>query len=133
MSASCGSTALLFSTKVSILPGTTCHTVANLRSEQGELLDEQLTFVLVELPVTAVQSGLHKLLYPMKTLHTVTEPTKYPAFWNEEWLRRALDELNTRNMTPEERAASARVTATNAEAVKAERRRVEQAMANGLR
>jgi hypothetical protein len=61
----------------------------------------------------------------MKTLHT-TEPTQYPAFWNEEWLKRAIDELDTRKMTPEERAYFARVTAANAEAVNAEKKRIEE-------
>ena len=68
----------------------------------------------------------------MKSLHT-TEPTQYPAFWNEEWLQRAIDELNTRKMSPEERATFARITAANAEAVNAERRRVAQVVANALR
>ncbi|WP_232326036.1 hypothetical protein [Spirosoma montaniterrae] len=63
----------------------------------------------------------------MKTLHT-TEPTQYPAFWNEEWLRRAIDELDTRKMTPEERAHFARVTAANAEAVKAEKQKIREAV-----
>lgn len=45
-------------------------------------------FVLVELakfdlPVSNVQTDLEKLVYTMKTLHT-TEPTQYPAFWDEE-------------------------------------------------
>ena len=61
----------------------------------------------------------------MKTLHT-TEPSQYPAFWNEEWLKRAIDELDTRKMTPEERAYFARVTAANAEAVNAEKKRIEE-------
>ncbi len=62
----------------------------------------------------------------MKTLHT-TELTQYPAFWNEEWLKRAIDELDTRKMSPEERAYFARVTAANAEAVNAEKKRIEEA------
>lgn len=62
----------------------------------------------------------------MKTLHT-TESTQYPAFWNEEWLKRAIDELDTRKMTPEERAYFARVTAANAEAVKAEKQKIREA------
>jgi hypothetical protein len=62
----------------------------------------------------------------MKTLHT-TEHTQYPAFWNEEWLKRAIDELDTRKMTPEERAYFARVTAANAEAVKAEKQKIREA------
>lgn len=63
----------------------------------------------------------------MKTLHT-TEPTQYPAFWDEECLRRAIEELDTRKMTPEERAYFARVTAANAEAVKAEKQRIAEAV-----
>lgn len=80
-------------------------------------------FVMVELAkfskqVADIKTDLEKLVYTMKTLHT-TEPTQYPAFWDEEWLKRAIDELDTRKMTPEERAYFARVTAANAEAVKA--------------
>lgn len=63
----------------------------------------------------------------MKTLHTVTEPTQYPKFWDEEWLRRAIEELDTRQMSPEERAYFARVTAANAEAVKAEKVKIKEA------
>jgi 3-methyladenine DNA glycosylase AlkD len=63
----------------------------------------------------------------MKTIHTA-EPTQYPAFWNEEWLRRAIDELDTGKMTPEERAYFARVTAANAEAVKAEKQKIREAV-----
>lgn len=120
----------------SILPGAAYHTIANLRNEQGELLDEQLTFVLVELakfdlPAASIQTNLDKLLYTMKTLHTATEPTQYPEFWNEEWLRRAIKELNTRQMSPEERAAFTRFVARNAETVNADRRRVEKALMGG--
>jgi Na+-transporting NADH:ubiquinone oxidoreductase subunit NqrC len=60
----------------------------------------------------------------MKTLHP-TEPTQYPEFWNEEWLRVALNELNTRNLSLEDRASFARAIAIKAEGMNAERRRVE--------
>ncbi|WP_317046733.1 hypothetical protein [Spirosoma pollinicola] len=108
------------------------HTVANLRSEEGEIIDNQMTFITVELAkfnkqVADIESDLEKLVYTMKTLHT-TEPTQYPAFWNEEWLKRAIDELDTRKMTPEERAYFARVTAANAEAVKAEKQKIREAV-----
>ncbi|MCY7359063.1 MAG: Rpn family recombination-promoting nuclease/putative transposase [Rudanella sp.] len=114
-----------------ILPTTLFHTVANLRSEQGEIIDSQMRFITVELAkftkqVTEVETDLDKLVYTMKTLHT-TQPTQYPAFWNEDWLRRAIDELDTRKMTPEERAYFARVTAANAEAVKAEKQKIAEA------
>lgn len=109
-----------------ILPTAGYHTLANLRDEQGEPIDEQMTFILVELakfekPVAAIVTDLDNLLYTMKKLHEVTEPTQYPKFWNEEWLQRAIDELNTRKMTPEERFQFARYTAINAEAVNAEK------------
>ncbi len=115
-----------------ILPTTDFHTVANLRNEQGEIIDDQMTFVMVELTKftkqeSEVETDLDKLVYTMQTLHT-TEPTKYPAFWNEEWLRRAIDELDTRKMSPEQRAYFARVTAANAEAVKAEKQKIQEAV-----
>ena len=89
-----------------------------------------MTFITVELAkfnrqLADIKIDLDKLVYTMKTLHT-TDPTQYPAFWNEEWLKRAIDELDTRKMTPEERAYFARVTAANAEAVKAEKQRIEE-------
>lgn len=113
------------------LPTRHFHTVANLRSEEGEILDSQMTFITVELtkftkPLAQIETDLDKLIFTMKTLHT-TEPTQYPAFWNEEWLRRAIDELHTRNLTPEERATFARKIAINAEAVNAEKRKIKEA------
>lgn len=120
-----------------ILPTAHFHTVANLQSEQGEIIDSQMTFIIVELAkfnkqVAEIESDLDKLVYTMKTLHT-TKPTQYPAFWNEEWLRRAIDELDTRKMTAEERAYFARVTAANAEAVKAEQKRIEEVKENTIK
>jgi predicted transposase/invertase (TIGR01784 family) len=102
-----------------ILPTIDFHTVANLRSEQGEIIDSQMSFIVVELAKfrkqeSEVETDLDKLVYTMKTLHT-TEPTKYPAFWNEEWLRRAIDELDTRKMSSEQRAHFARVTGRETE------------------
>ena len=64
-----------------------------------------MTFITVEMAkfnkqAADIETDLDKLVYTMKTIHTA-EPTQYPAFWNEEWLKRAIDELNTRKMTPE--------------------------------
>ncbi|WP_332368715.1 hypothetical protein [Spirosoma telluris] len=89
-----------------------------------------MTFITVELAkfnkqVADIKTDLDKLVYTMKTLHT-TDPTQYPTFWNEEWLKRAIDELDTRKMTSEERAYFARVTAGNAEAVKAEKQKIQE-------
>ncbi len=122
----------------SILPTANYHTLANLRDEQGELVDHQMTFITVELAefdkvIADVLTDLDKLIYTMKTIHEVTEPTQYPPFWNEEWLQRAIDELDTRKMTPEERFQFARITAINAEAVNAEKRRIEEIQFEAVR
>lgn len=116
-----------------VLPTTDFHTIANLRNEQGEIIDSQMSFILVELAKftkqeSEIETDLDKLVYTMKTLHT-TEPTKYPAFWNEEWLKKAIEELDTRRMTPEERAYFARVISANAEVVRAEKRKIREALA----
>lgn len=108
------------------------HNVSNLRNEQGELIDEQMTFVTVELDKFALQetdcqTDLQKLIYTMKTIHTVTQPTQFPKFWDEEWLKVAIDELDSRKMTPDEKASLEILIARNAEAVKAESRKIKEA------
>jgi ribonuclease HII len=64
----------------------------------------------------------------MKTIHTVTQPTQFPKFWDEEWLKIAIDELDSRKMTPDERASLEILIARNAESVKAESRKIKQAL-----
>ncbi len=88
-----------------ILPGPDYHTVANLRKASGELIDEQLTFVLVELDkfsrsANALRTDLDKLIYTMQNVDKeARDQSQEPDFWQEDWLRAALDELDTRKMT----------------------------------
>jgi predicted transposase/invertase (TIGR01784 family) len=115
-----------------ILPYDDFHTLANLRNEKAELFDDQMTFVTVELDKFTLQevdcqTDLQKLIFTMKTLHTVTQPTQFPQFWNEEWLRVAIDELDSRKMTPDEKASLEILIARNAESVKAESRKIKEA------
>ena len=115
----------------SILPTPAYHTVANLRDETGEIIDAQMTFITVELAkfdlaVANIRTNLEKLIYTMKTVDTSIF-AEYPDFWDEEWLRRAINELNTRGMTSEERYQFARITAKNAEAIWAEKQKIEDA------
>ena len=63
----------------------------------------------------------------MRTIHTVTQPTQFPQFWNEEWLKVAIDELDSRKMTPDEKASLEILIARNAESVKAENRKIKDA------
>ncbi|GAB2515873.1 hypothetical protein GCM10027085_02210 [Spirosoma aerophilum] len=70
--------------RLSILPTASFHTIANLRSEESEIIDTQMTapaerFINIELSkfdkqLTEIATDLEKLVYTMKTLHT-TEPT----------------------------------------------------------
>jgi hypothetical protein len=62
----------------------------------------------------------------MKTIHTVTQPTQFPKFWDEAWLKVAIDELDSRKMTPDEKASLEILIARNAESVKAESRKIKE-------
>ncbi len=120
-----------------ILPNSHYHTIANLRDENGELFDDLMTFITVELEKftlqeVAIQSNLEKLIYTMKTLHTVTPSTQFPKFWNEEWLKVAIDELDSRKMSPDEKASFEMLVARNAEVIRAESRKNEKAISNLL-
>lgn len=120
-----------------ILPYDDFHTLANLRNEKSELFDEQMTFVTVELDKFTLQAidcqtDLQKLIYTMKTIHTVTQPTQFPKFWDEEWLKIAIDELDSRKMTPDEKASLEILIARNAEAINKERRQLQKMIANFL-
>jgi hypothetical protein len=117
-----------------ILPYSQFHTVANLRNEQGELFDDQMTFITVELDKFTLQevdcqTDLQKLIYTMKTIHThtFTNPIQFPKFWDEDWLKVAIDELDSRKMTPEEKASLEILIARNAESVKAESKKIAEA------
>ncbi len=118
-----------------ILPYDDFHTLANLRNEKAELFDEQMTFVTVELdkftlPELDCKTDLQKLIFTMKTIHThtFTNPIQFPKFWDEDWLKVAIDELDSRKMTPDEKASLEILIARNAESVKAESRKIKEAI-----
>jgi hypothetical protein len=56
----------------------------------------------------------------MRTIRTVTQSTQFPKFWNEEWLKIAINELDSRKLTPNEKASFEILVARNAEAVNEE-------------
>ena len=102
---------------ISILAGKTYktkeyHQIGTLRNQHGEEIDNQITHVIVELGKfnlrqEEVKTDLDKLLYTMKTTEktSVLEPFNPPEFWDEEWMKAAVEELNLRAMTPQERFA----------------------------
>ncbi|MBO0933646.1 Rpn family recombination-promoting nuclease/putative transposase [Fibrella aquatilis] len=110
------------------------HNVAVLKNQHNELIDEQMTFITVELDkfkkgLSDITSNLDKLLYTMKTIHEVSEPTQFPPFWNEEWLRVAIQELDKRALTPEQRLSYEMTISANALAVKNEQKKIQEAEA----
>ncbi len=119
---------------VSIFPHITDYqNIAILKNQNNELIDDQLTFITVELDkfdkdLGAIQSDLDKLIYTMKTIHEVSEPTQFPQFWNEEWLRVAIQELDKRAFTPEQRLSYEMTISANALAVKNENKKIKEAI-----
>ena len=118
---------------ISIFPHITDYqNIAVLKNQNNELIDEQMTFITVELDkfdkdLGAIQSDLDKLIYTMKTVHEVSEPTQFPQFWNEEWLRVAIQELDKRAFTPEQRLSYEMTISANVLAIKNENKKIEEA------
>ncbi|WP_080057419.1 Rpn family recombination-promoting nuclease/putative transposase [Spirosoma aerolatum] len=107
--------------------------IAVLKNQNDELIDDQMTFITVELDkfkksLFEIQSDLDKLIYTMKTIHEVSEPTQFPPFWNEEWLQLAIHELDKRALTPEQRLSYEMTISANALAVKNEKKKVQEAV-----
>ena len=108
------------------------HNIAILRNVKNETIDDQMAFVTVELDKfkkdeNEVITDLDKLIYTMQNLHTVTETSQFPTFWNEDWLKRAISEVDIRNMTPEQKLAYEMAISANALAVKNENKKIEEA------
>ena len=108
------------------------HNIAILRNAKNEIVDDQMTFITVELSKfkkqeNEVNTDLEKLIYTMQNLHKVTETSQFPTFWNEEWLKKAISEVDTRNMTTEQKLSFEMVISANALAVKNENKKIKEA------
>lgn len=109
-----------------------CHNISTLRTEKGEQTDSQLSFVTVELDkfgkrLSQIETDLDKLMYTMKTLHKVKSKRQFPAFWDEEWLKIAIEEVDRSAMSAEKRLAYEMLIAQNAVAVYGEKKKIEEA------
>lgn len=85
------------------------HQIGTLKNQNGELMDDQITHVVVELEkfqktLEEVETDLDKLLYTMKLTDTATKEIELPDFMKEDWLDETLKELDKANLTPEQRA-----------------------------
>ena len=82
------------------------HQIVTLKNQHGELVDDQITHVIVELgkfkkTLTEVKSDLDKLIYTMK--QTANTNFQEAAFMQERWLQTALTTLKTANLTADQR------------------------------
>ena len=85
------------------------HHFCCLRSEEGRLMDNQITHVIIELnkfdkTEEECITDLDKLLFFMKNIGTITEKEQLPKFAGEDWLQPVLNNLDIRNLTKEELA-----------------------------
>jgi predicted transposase/invertase (TIGR01784 family) len=108
------------------------HNIGILRNAKNETIDDQMTFVTVELDKfdkqeNEVQTDLDKLIFTMKNLHTYTETSQFPKFWTEEWLKKAITEIDLKAMTPEQILAYEMTLSANALAVKNENKKIKEA------
>ncbi len=108
------------------------HNIAVLRNEKNEIIDDQLSFITLELAkfnkqLPDINTDLDKLIYTMKNLHTVTETSQFPTFWDEEWLKKAISEVDLRALTPEQKLAYEMAISANALAIKHEHKKIEEA------
>jgi predicted transposase/invertase (TIGR01784 family) len=109
------------------------HNISCIKNQDNEIVDDQITYITVELKkffkaVEDCQTDLDKLIYAMKMLHEVKEPMQFPAFFTEEWLKTAISELDSRNLTPEQRMVYEITMSNNAIAMWQEKERTDKAL-----
>ncbi len=91
-----------------------------------------MTFVTVEFDKfkkqeNEVTTDLDKLIFTMQNLQKITETSQFPTFWSEDWLKKAISEVDIRNMTPEQKLAYEMAISSNALAVKNENKKIKEA------
>jgi predicted transposase/invertase (TIGR01784 family) len=102
-------------------------------NQHGQLMDDQISYVTIELEKfnlseTQITTDLEKLIFTMKNFTSYSHTTQYPQFWNEDWLQCAIQELDTRRFTPEQRLRYETILAQNAVAVYNEKKAIENAV-----
>ena len=99
------------------------YNLGRISNENGEIMDEQMVYITVELAKfnkveSEISTDLDKLIYTMKNLHKIQDEVQFPVFWNEEWLKKAIEEVDTRRMTAEQLYHYNVILAQNAEAIR---------------
>ena len=110
-----------------IYPYPQYYSLGQMKNEQGYVMDPLLTYITVELDkfkvsATDIANDLEKLIFTMKNLQTYADRpvTEFPEFWTEEWLKIAIEELDTRRFSAEQYERYAVTLARNASAIQME-------------
>ncbi len=92
------------------------HHIGKTRNQHGELMSDEITQVILELPkwnkkVEDIKEDIDKLIHVMKMTHTLTIEDAFtpPEFWTEEWIDNAIETLKYAKMTPDEREVAERM------------------------
>ena len=93
----------------SVYPTKHYHQIGTIKNQDNELIDDQITHVIVELDkfkktLEQVETDLDKLLYAMKLTDTISQEAELPDFMREDWLEETLAELERADLTPDQRA-----------------------------
>lgn len=96
------------------------------------MVDNQTEYIFVELGKFDKKgedctTDLDKLIYTMKNGHISRPSIAHPDFMNEDWIRAALDEINTRKMDPEAYALAMMSWARESSEYLAEKKRIKEA------
>ena len=99
-------------------------------------MDSLLTYITVELDkfdlnADRISNDLEKLIFTMKNLQTYADRpmAEFPEFWTEEWLKIAIEELDTRRFSAEQYEQYAITLARNASAVQMDQVKVAKVRA----
>ena len=111
-----------------IYPYPQYHNLGLMKNEEGYIMDPLLTYITVELDKfnlteTDISNDLEKLIFTVKNLQTYAKrpATEFPPFWTEDWLKIAIDELDTRLFSAEQYERYAITLAYNASAIEMDR------------
>ena len=120
----------------SIYPYPEYYSFGQVKNERGYVMDSLLTYITVELDkfdlsADHISNDLQKLIFTMKNLQTYADRpmTEFPEFWTEEWLKIAIEELDTRRFSAEQYEQYAITLARNASAVQMEQVKTAKAKA----
>lgn len=77
-----------------------------LKDTENTVMDSLLEYITIELSkfdkeIGEIKTDLDKLIYLMKHLPQLKEEVQFPAWWTEDWIQVAIQELDKRNLAPE--------------------------------